>query len=296
MFKSGYVAVVGSPNAGKSTFLNTVIGRKVSIVSEKVQTTRDMIKGIYNDEETQIVFLDTPGFHSPKNKLNVYMNRQIDLSFHGVDLIVYMIDVEYGIAKKEIDNIAKLKTMPNIKKIAVINKIDMVEQTKVVNTIEKLQAEDMFEEIIAISLKEKFNHMSVIEAIKPYLKEEVKFYDEPEQFSDYSDEFFISEIIREKVLSFTHEEIPHSVGVKVNRFEVEDELLVIEADIYVERDSQKGIIIGRAGSMLKRIGKAARIELKDEYEQPIFLDLHVKVLSKWGQREDRLSEIGYDIE
>ena len=296
MFKSGYVAVVGSPNAGKSTFLNTVIGRKVSIVSDKVQTTRDMIKGIYNDQECQIVFLDTPGFHTPKNKLNVYMNRQIDLSFHGVDLIVYMIDIEYGIAKKEIENIAKLKTMPNIKKIAVINKIDLVDQNIVVNCIEKLQKEDMFEEILAISLKEKFNHMSVIESIKPYLKEDVKFYDEVKQFSDYTDEFFISEIIREKVLTFTHEEIPHSVGVKVTRFEAEDDLLVIEADIYVERDSQKGIIIGRAGSMLKKIGKAARIELKDEYEQPIFLDLHVKVLSKWGQREDRLSEIGYEIE
>ncbi|MGL5021030.1 MAG: GTPase Era, partial [Mycoplasmatales bacterium] len=189
MFKSGYVAVVGSPNAGKSTFLNTVIGRKVSIVSDKVQTTRDMIKGIYNDQECQIVFLDTPGFHTPKNKLNVYMNRQIDLSFHGVDLIVYMIDIEYGIAKKEIENIAKLKTMPNIKKIAVINKIDLVDQNIVVNCIEKLQKEDIFEEILAISLKEKFNHMSVIETIKPYLKEEVKFYDEVKQFSDYSDEF-----------------------------------------------------------------------------------------------------------
>jgi len=296
MFKSGYIAVVGSPNAGKSTFINTIIGRKVSIVSDKVQTTRDMIRGIYNDEQTQIIFLDTPGFHDPKNQLNVYMNKQIDMAFSGVDAILYMVDIEFGIAKKEIKNIEKLRQFTNIPIIAVINKIDLVDQDKVNNVITKLENEDMFEEIIAVSLKEKFNHLTVVNSLKKHLSDKVKFYDDSSKFSDYSDEFFISEIIREKVLAFTHEEIPHSVGVKVKRFEVEDELLVIEADIYVERDSQKGIIIGRAGSMLKKIGKSARIELKAEYEQPIFLDLHVKVLSKWGQSQISLNEIGYELD
>nr|MBL0701780.1 GTPase Era [Mycoplasmatales bacterium] len=190
----------------------------------------------------------------------------------------------------------KLREFKNIKKIAVINKIDMVEQEKVNNVIARLEQEDMFESILAISLKEEFNHLSVVKEIKKHLKSDVKFYEDSKQFSDYSDDFFISELIREKILINTHEEIPHSVGVKVKRFEKEDNLLVIEADIFVERDSQKGIIIGRAGSMLKKIGKSARLELKGEYEMPIFLDLHVKVLSKWGQREEKLSEIGYELE
>lgn len=295
MIKSGFVSVVGSPNAGKSTFINTVVGRKVSIVSDKVQTTRDMIRGVYNDEETQIVFLDTPGFHKPKNKLNVYMNRQIDESLVGVDAILYIVDAKYGIGKKEIENIEKIKQYSSVPKIAVINKIDKVSQEKVINIIEKLNSYRMFDDVLAMSLKEKFNQDAVIEAIKPKLTETVRFYEE-DKFTDYSDEFFAQEIIREKVLFHTNEEVPHSVGVKVNRMEEEEGILVIEADIFVERNSQKGIIIGRAGSMLKKIGSEARVELKEEFKQGIYLDLHVKVLSKWGQEVQKVQEVGYEIE
>ncbi len=295
MFKSGFISVVGSPNAGKSTFINTVIGRKVSIVSNKVQTTRDMIRGVYNDEESQIVFLDTPGFHKPKNKLNVYMNRQIDEAMMGVDAILYLVDAKYGVGRKEVENIERLKEYKNIPKIVVINKIDKVNQEQVFKIIEKLQSYDMFDDILAMSLKEKFNHESVIKVLKTKLKEEVKFYEE-DQFADYSDEFFAEEIIREKVLHLTKEEVPHSVGIKVRKMEEEQGILVIDADIYVERNSQKGIIIGRGGQMLKEIGQAARLELKKEFKQGIYLDLHVKVLSKWGQQVDKLQEVGYEIE
>lgn len=295
MFKSGFISVVGSPNAGKSTFINTIIGRKVSIVSDKVQTTRDMIRGVYNDEESQIVFLDTPGFHKPKNKLNVYMNHQIDEAMMGVDAILYLIDAKYGIGRKEVENIEKISKYKNVPKVVVINKIDKVSQEKVFKIIEDLKKYQMFDDILAMSLKEKFNHETVVSVLKEKLTEEVKFY-EDDKFSDYSDEFFVEEIIREKVLHLTKEEIPHSVGIRVKSMEEEQEILVIDADIFVERDSQKGIIIGRGGKMLREIGKAARLELKKEFNQGIYLDLHVKVLSKWGQKVDKLQEIGYEIE
>ncbi len=295
MFKSGFVSVVGSPNAGKSTFINTVVGRKVSIVSNKVQTTRDMIRGVYNDEESQIVFLDTPGFHKPKNKLNVYMNHQIDEAMMGVDAILYLIDAKYGVGRKEIENIEKISKYKNVPKVVVINKIDKVSQEKVFNIIEDLKKYNMFDDILAMSLKEKFNYESVISVLKEKLTEEVKFYEE-DKFADYSDEFFAEEIIREKVLHLTKEEIPHSVGIKVKSMEEEQGILVIDADIYVERDSQKGIIIGKGGKMLRDIGQAARLELKKEFDQGIYLDLHVKVLSKWGQKIDKLQEVGYEIE
>ncbi len=295
MFRSGFVSVVGSPNAGKSTFINTVVGRKVSIVSNKVQTTRDMIRGVYNDEDSQIVFLDTPGFHKPMNKLNVYMNHQIDEAMMGVDAILYLIDAKYGVGRKELENIDKIAQYKNVPKIVVINKIDKVSQEKVFKIIEDLKKFNMFDDILAMSLKEKFNYDSVISVLKEKLTEEVKFYEE-DKFADYSDEFFVEEIIREKVLHLTKEEIPHSVGIRVKSMEEEQNILVIDADIYVERDSQKGIIIGRGGSMLREIGKAARLELKKEFDQGIYLDLHVKVLSKWGQKIDKLQEVGYEIE
>lgn len=295
MFKSGFVSVVGSPNAGKSTFLNTVIGRKVSIVTDKVQTTRDMIKGIYNDEDSQIVFLDTPGFHKPQNKLNVYMNQQIDMSLMSIDVLVYMIDAVYGLGKKEQANLKRLSELKGITMIAVVNKIDLVDPIKTERIIKELQETEMFADILATSMKEKFNHQGVVECVKQYLKDDVKFYEDTE-FTDYSDEFFIEEIIREKVLFRTNDEVPHSIGVKVKNIEEDGELLIIEADIYVERDSQKGIIIGRAGKMLKSIGTDARRELKREFKQPVYLDLHVKVLSRWGQKRDALNEVGYEID
>ncbi len=293
MFKSGFVAVVGSPNAGKSTFINTVVGKKISIVSDKVQTTRDMIRGIYNDEEAQIVFLDTPGFHKPRNKLNVYMNQQIEMSLKSTDIILYIIDAKYGLGKKEQENIQKISEIKNVKKIVVLNKIDIITPLKVERIVQELDELKMFDAIIPVSLKEKFNQNIVIKNIKDYLVDEVKYYDE-DTFSDYTDEFFVEEIIREKILQKTNEEVPHSIGVKVTNMENEKNILVISATIYVERDSQKGIIIGRAGKMLQSIGTAARKELKIEFNQPIYLDLHVKVLSNWGQKIESLNTIGYD--
>jgi GTP-binding protein Era len=282
MFKSGFVAIVGSPNAGKSTFLNTVIGKKVSIVSDKVQTTRDMIRGIYTTDDIQIVFLDTPGFHQPQNKLHVYMNRQIDMSLMNIDVIVYMLDAKYGLGKKEQVNLKKLSEFKNIPLICVVNKIDLLPQQRVSAIVKEINELGLFSDVICASMKEKFNQESIIRSIKGYLKE--------------TTEFFIEEIIREKILYHTDQEVPHSIGVKVKDIYDQQEVLVIEAEIYVERDSQKGIIIGKAGSMLKAIGKASRLELKAEFKQPVHLELHVKVLSKWGQNQELLSQVGYDLE
>lgn len=294
MFKSGFVSVVGSPNAGKSTMINTIIGKKVSIVSEKAQTTRDLIKGVYTSEQMQIVFLDTPGFHKSYNKLNVYMNHQIDESLYEVDLILYIVDAEYGLGKKERENIKRLREIKKIDIIAIVNKLDLVSQPKVTRIVKELNEEGIFRDIIATSFKEEFNVDGVLQLIKPHLSETVKFY-EDDQFYDYSDEFFISEIIREKVFKYTNDEIPHSVGVKVNDISTKEGILQIEADIYVERNSQKGIVVGRAGTMIKKIGQEARVELKREFKTPIYLDLQVKVLSKWGQKQEFLEMIGYEI-
>ena len=198
--KSGFVSVVGSPNVGKSTLINEVIGKKVSIVTDTAHTTRDMIKGIYNEKDLQIVFLDTPGFHDSRNKLNVYMNHQIDHSLYGTDLIIYMLDAEFLIGKKEKKNIDRLAQIKNIDIVVFINKIDLVSQEKVNKLVESLAEYKFIKQVYSFSVKEFFDKNSVIEIIKPYLTSDVKFYDGPE-FYDYSDEFFISGLFVKKCLN-----------------------------------------------------------------------------------------------
>ncbi len=294
MFKSGFVSIVGSPNAGKSTMLNQLLGKKVSIVSDKVQTTRDMIKGVYHEEELQIVFLDTPGFHKPQNKLQNYMNFQIDEALYDIEAIVYVLDGQFGIGKKEQANIDRLKNI-NVPKIAVVNKIDIIEQEKAVKIISELQELGIFEEVIATSMKEGFNTKAVIEALRPHIPEGVMYYEQG-QVSDSPEAFIISEIVREKVLRRTFEEVPHSIGIKVDELEHTKHEIYIEVTIYVERDSQKGIIIGKKAEKLKRIGIDARKDLEKQYGKRVYLQTHVKVLKNWRRKLDLLKEVGYEIE
>lgn len=294
MYKSGFVSIVGSPNAGKSTMLNNLLGKKVSIVSDKVQTTRDMIKGIYHEEDLQIVFLDTPGFHKPQNKLQNYMNFQIDEALYDIEAIVYVIDGQFGIGKKELENIERLGNI-NIPKIAVVNKIDLLEQNKVVKIIEQLKQYDIFEEIIATSMLEGFNTKAVIECLRPFIPEGVMYY-ENGQISDSPEAFIVSEIVREKVLRKTFEEVPHSIGIRVDELVHEKYEIYIEVTIFVERESQKGIIIGKKAEKLKRIGIDARKDLEVQYGKPVYLKTHVKVLKNWRQKMDLLKEVGYDLD
>ncbi len=294
MYKSGFVSIVGSPNAGKSTMLNGLLGKKVSIVSDKVQTTRDMIKGVYHEEDLQIVFLDTPGFHKPQNKLQNYMNFQIDEALYDIEAIVYVIDGEYGLGKKEQDNISRLSNI-NVPKIAIVNKIDLIDQTKANKIIQQLNELEIFEEVIAASMKENFNVKAVIESLRKFIPEGVEYY-EKGQISDSPEAFIISEIVREKVLRKTFEEVPHSIGIKVDELEHTKFEVYIEVTIYVERDSQKGIIIGKKAEKLKRIGIDARKDLQKHYGKNVYLKTHVKVLKNWRSKLELLKEVGYELE
>ncbi|MGL4588813.1 MAG: GTPase Era [Mycoplasmatales bacterium] len=291
MYKSGFVSVVGSPNAGKSTFLNTVIGYKVSITSSKVQTTRNNIRGIYHEDDLQIVFLDTPGIHKPQNKLQEFMNDQIDEAISDNDLIIYMIDAEVGLRSKELEIIERL-SKTKVPKIAVVNKIDLVNQETAQNIILKLMDYEIFHDVIAVSLRDKFNHESVLKAVKNLLPEGNPYY-EKGQVTDSPEAFIISEIIREKVIERTAQEIPHSVSVKTTSIKKKRETMLIDADIYVQRNSQKGIIIGEQGKKLKEIGYRARKELEEMYGLKVYLTLHVKLLKNWSKNVDYLEDIGY---
>lgn len=293
MFRSGFVAIVGSPNAGKSSLINKIFSRKISIVSDKVQTTRDMIKGIYNDENHQIIFLDTPGFHKPDNKLQVYMNNQIEYALSQVDLIIYVLDAKYGLGKKEEVNIKRIKQEKGCKKICLINKIDLINHTDVIKLVHEVEELNLFDQVFAISIKNGFDVDSFINDIGSYLTDDMKYYDD-DQLVDYSNQFYVEEIIREKINNYCFDEIPHSVAIKVAEMIEEDNLLNIYVDIYVERDSQKGIIIGKGGSQIKKIGQEARTELKRYFNQQIYLDIHVKVLKNWNQKERDLLNLGYE--
>lgn len=294
MFKSGFVSIVGNPNAGKSTLLNNIVNQKVSIVSDKVQTTRDMIKGIYNEENLQIVFLDTPGFHKPKNKLQKYMNEQIDDSLYDIELIIYVVDASFGVGRKEREILDRLKEI-NVPKIAFVNKIDIITQDKAIRIISELSEYEMFDEILAGSSLKSYNVDGLLHVIKRYLPEGVRYY-EDEQKTDMPLEFQMAEIIREKVLYVTFEEIPHSIGVKIMEIEKEDEGLYIRAVIYVQRESQKGIIIGKKAAMIKKIGVQARKELQYILDEKVYLDLTVQVMKNWQQNDNNLNELGYHKE
>lgn len=292
MFKSGFVAIVGNPNAGKSSLINKIFSRKISIVSDKVQTTRNMIRGVYTDNDTQIIFLDTPGFHKPHNKLQVYMNDQIEHALSGVDVVIYVVDAKYGFGKKEQVIINKIKDL-NVNTICLINKIDLLKQEQVVELVNQAQQLDLFQEIFAISLKDTFNVELFLNDLKALLPEGIALYPE-DHLVDYTKEFYIEEIVREKINQVCFDEIPHSVAIKTKAIEEDENGLSIFVDVYVHRDSQKGIIIGRGGQNLKTIGKRARLELKEFFNQPIYLDIHVKVKPNWVDNNSLLMDWGYN--
>ncbi|TMV44604.1 GTPase Era [Paenibacillus mesophilus] len=293
--KSGFVAIIGRPNVGKSTLLNQVIGQKIAIMSDKPQTTRNKIQGVYTKEDLQIVFLDTPGIHKPKSKLGSYMMKVAENTFREVDAILFLVDVAEGIGGGDRFIIEQLK---NVKTpvLLVLNKIDQVHPEALLPVIVAYKDLYEFAEIVPISALQGNNVNTLLEQIGKYLPEGPQYYP-ADQVTDYPEQFICAELIREKILHLTREEIPHSIAVAIESMKVEDNGLVsIGAVIFVERDSQKGIIIGKQGAMLKEVGKQARRDIETLLGSKIFLELWVKVNKDWRNREHVLKDLGFRLD
>ena len=296
MFKSGFVSIIGHPNVGKSTLMNRILGDKVSIISSKPQTTRNTIRGIYNDTESQVVFIDTPGVHTPKHKLGATMSKNALRTMGAVDLVLVMVDAtddKTDLSKKMLDGLKASETPAFL----IMNKIDKVADIERLESfIERLKASHAFHSVFAISAMKGIYTDSLIKDIKSVLPEGPAYY--PKDINtDQPERFLISERIREKVLELTHEEIPHSVNVTIDHMAYEDDsphVLTIQATIIVERKSQKGIIIGSGGRMIKAIGTKARKDILDLLGTKVFLDMHVKVIKDWRNRKESLSDFGFE--
>lgn len=290
--KSGFVSIIGRPNVGKSTFVNRVIGHKIAIMSDKAQTTRNKIQGVMTRDDAQIIFIDTPGIHKPKHKLGDYMMRVAKNTLSEIDAIMFMVNVNEDIGRGDEYIMEMLK---NVKTpiFLVLNKIDLVHPDTLMPKIEQYQSYMDFTDIIPISALEGLNVDHFIDVLKSFLPEGPKYYPD-NQISDHPEQFVVSEIIREKILHLTSEEIPHAIGVNVDRMIKEDEDRVrIEATIYVERDSQKGIVIGKGGKKLKEVGKRARRDIEMLLGSKVYLELWVKVQRDWRNKLNFIRQIGY---
>ena len=292
--KSGFVSIVGRPNAGKSTLINTIIKEKVAIVSDKAHTTRNNIQGIYNDEDSQIIFIDTPGIHKPNQMLGKYMNNQSYYSLEDADVILFMVDATEKFGKGDKFILDKLKEHDgNI--FLILNKVDKIKKEKLFPLIEELSKEYDFKEIIPISALKDDNINDLIKTIKKYLKTGEKYYDD-EYYTDKSINFMISELVREKVLQLTKEEVPHSVTCLVESFEESKTSVHINVMIIVEREGIKKIVVGHNGSMIKEIGKRAREDIEKLIDKKVYLELFVKVINNWREKEKYLIEFGFKEE
>ena len=290
--KSGFVGLIGRPNVGKSTLINNIIGTKIAIISNKPQTTRNIIQGIYNDEDSQIVFVDTPGIHKPNHKLGQYLNKQAYYSIDDVDVIMMLTDVSEPLGAGDKYVIEKLKEV-NKPVILILNKIDKIPREKILTKIVEYKDLYNFSEIIPISALTSINVDDVIKTCKKYLPESVKFFDD-DTITNKSNKFLISEMIREKIFLLTEEEVPHSTSCYIEKIEKSKNSLNIIATIVVDRDSLKRIIIGKQGAMIKKIGAMARYDIEQLLKKKVYLDLHVRTIEKWRDKEKYLLEFGYN--
>lgn len=289
--KSGFVSLVGRPNVGKSTLLNSLVGKKVAITSNKPQTTRNIIQGIYNDDECQIVFVDTPGIHKPNHKLGKVLNRQAYYSIEDVDVILFLVDGSESLGPGDKFVLERLKETEKLV-ILIINKIDKLSKEEILLKISEYKDLYDFAEIIPLSALKKNNMDTVITVLKKYLPDSMRYYDE-DTYTSSTEQFMISEIIREKVFNTTEEEVPHSVTCVVENLEFSKTSVNVMASIIVDRDSLKKIIIGKQGSKIKEIGTSARNEIEELLGKKVYLDLYVKTIKKWRDREKYLQEFGY---
>lgn len=292
--KVGFVSIVGRPNAGKSTLINSIIGSKVAIVSDKAHTTRNNIQGIYNDDDSQIIFIDTPGIHKPMHKLGKYMNSQSYYSIEDTNVILFMVDATEKMGKGDKFILEKLKEVDS-NVFLVLNKVDRIKKENLFPMIEEYNKLFDFKEIIPISALKKDNIDDLIKTIKKYLDEGERYYSE-DYYTDKSINFMVSEIVREKVLNLTHEEVPHAVTCVLEKYEEEKNSIHINVLIIVEREGIKRILVGHSGSMIKEIGIEARKDIEELVGKKVYLELFVKTVNNWREKDKYLTEFGFNNE
>ncbi|HSQ34303.1 MAG TPA: GTPase Era [Peptostreptococcaceae bacterium] len=293
MFKSGFASIVGRPNVGKSTLMNSMIGEKIAIMSDKPQTTRNTIQAVYTDKDSQIVFLDTPGIHKPKNRLGEYMVKAASEAFRNVDVVIFVVDESKTIGPGDRRIIEDLR---NVKSpvILVINKIDKLEKEELLVLMEKYHKENLFTDIVPISAIKEKNIDTLLKVIRKFIQEGPKYFPD-HMITDQPERVLIAELIREKVLHFVHDEVPHGVAVDIEQIKSREEkdIIDVNAIIYCERDSHKGIIIGKNGRKLKGIGKSSREDIERLLGSKVNLQVWVKVKENWRNLQNSISNFGY---
>ena len=289
--KVGFVSIIGRPNAGKSTLINCIIKEKVAIVSDKAHTTRNNIQGIYNDDESQIVFVDTPGIHKPVQNLGRYMNKMSYYSMQDADVILFIIDATEKFGKGDQFILDKIKNL-NANVFLILNKVDKIKKENLFTMIDEYSKLYDFKEIIPISALKNDNINDLVSTIKKYLHEGEKYYSE-DYYTDKSINFMISELVREKVLRLTKQEVPHSVTCLVENYEDNGSSIHINVIIIVEREGIKKILVGHNGNMIKKIGMDAREEIEKLVGKKVYLELFVKVINNWRDKEKYLIEFGF---
>ncbi len=289
-FRAGYVSISGRPNVGKSTFLNAVLGQKLAIVTSRPQTTRNRIMGIKNLPGAQVVFLDTPGIHIPRHGLGSHMVKEARQAIHDVDAVLYMVEP----ARPHRDDLSILKTLRGEGKpvVLVVNKLDTVKKPELLPVIQAFSKAYDFHGIVPVSALRSDGLEDVLGIIKGLLPEAARMFPE-DMLTDSAERFIVSEMVREKVMASTRKEVPHAVAVEVKRWDEDKRLISIGADIYVEKDGQKGIIIGKRGTMLKQIGTEARRDIEELLGTKVFLELFVKVVPDWRRKKGVLTDLGY---
>ncbi|MGI6451634.1 MAG: GTPase Era [Desulfitobacteriia bacterium] len=292
-FKSGFVAVVGRPNAGKSTLLNTLLGQKVLIISDKPQTTRNRIRCILTTERGQVIFFDTPGIHKPQHRLGEYMVEAAKSALKGVDFALYVVDASVPLGSGD-EYVLGLIKNSNVPCILVLNKIDLLQKDELLVKIAEFSKLADFQEIVPVSALNAENTAKLVDVLLEALPPGPMYYP-ADTVTDQPEKFIIAELIREKLLALTREEVPHSLAVVVERLQEKKTLIKIEAMILVERDSQKGIVIGKGGSVLKEAGRLAREDIENLLDSKVFLELYVKVRKDWRNQQANLRELGYNL-
>lgn len=287
--KSGFVSIVGRPNVGKSTLLNKILNKKISITSDKVGTTRNIIYGIYNEEDTQIIFIDTPGINKSINRLGDNLNKKAYSSFEN-DLVLFIVDISSYFGKTDQKILNRLKE-ENKKVILVLNKVDKISKELLMEKLITLKDLYNFLDIVPISSLKGNNVDELIKVIKKYLPDNIKYF-EDDITSNVTEKFMISEIIREKILNLTKEEVPHSVTVITENIEFKKDKVLINSLIVVDKDNLKSIIIGKNGSMLKEIGRLSRIDIEEYLGKKVYLELYVKTIKDWRNKEYIFNDLG----
>ena len=290
--KSGFVSIVGRPNVGKSTLLNAIIGKKIAITSSTAQTTRNMIQGIYHGDDVQIIFVDTPGIHKPHNKLGQVLNKQAYYNLSDVDVILFLVDVTERLGNGDKFILEKLKEN-DVPVILVLNKMDKITYLELLPKIEEYKDLYPFQAIIPVSAYKKKNLEDLIETVSQYLRDDVTYYDK-DTFTNVSEKFSVAELIREKVLYHTKEEVPHSVTCITEEISEDKSSIRVIASLIVDRENLKKILIGKNGAMIKRIGMEARHDIEKLLEKKVYLDLRVRVVPNWRDKESFLRELGYE--